>query len=98
MWPLWLVTNPHRSTVPSSKTLIPHSCDLSLPCRYLTAATSDRKVLHLELNISGAGLSYSPGDAIGVLPQNPPELVEGLLQRLGLDGSMVFEVEAVGAC
>lgn len=49
-------------------------------------------MLHLELDLSGSGMRYSPGDSLGVLPENDPALVEGLLERLGLDGDAVFDV------
>ena len=50
------------------------------------------KVLHLELDVRGSGIDYSPGDSVGVLPQNDPELVAGLVGRLGLDPGAVFHV------
>lgn len=62
-------------------------------CRSLTAEWSDRTVIHLEIDISNSGMKYGPGDSVGVLPQNAASLVSGLLQRLGLDGDVVFEVQ-----
>ncbi len=57
--------------------------------RYETAFWSDRKVLHLELSIRGSGMAYEPGDAIGVLPTNPPDLVAGLCKRLNVSPDKV---------
>eukprot|EP00898_Chlorokybus_atmophyticus_P003130 jgi/Chlat1/3818/Chrsp26S03971 len=62
--------------------------------RYLTSAASDRKILHVELDISGSGLKYVPGDSIAVLPVNDTKLVDLLLKRLDLDGRALFSVEA----
>lgn len=61
----------------------------------MTAEKSDRIVLHMELDVSNSGIKYGPGDSLGVLPQNPAQLVSALLQRLGLDGDAVFEVQPV---
>lgn len=65
----------------------------------MTAKSSDRTVIHMELDIRDSGMKYGPGDAVGVLPQNASPLVTGLLQRLGLDGDRVFELQpASGGC
>ena len=58
-------------------------------CENLCDAASEREVLHLEWDLSGSGMECRPGDAIGVMPSNAPELVDGLLGRLGADGSRV---------
>ena len=53
--------------------------------RYESAFWSDRKVLHLELDLGDSGMAalMGPGDAIGVCPANSPDLVARLLARLG---------------
>jgi sulfite reductase (NADPH) flavoprotein alpha-component len=45
---------------------------------------STRDVRHVELSIDGSGLRYEPGDALGVLPVNPPALVTQFLEALKL--------------
>ena len=50
------------------------------------------QVLHVEFNIEGSGMQYQPGDSVGLLPHNSPELVQGVLQHLGQDGSQVFSI------
>jgi len=52
----------------------------------ITARDGTRDVRHLELSLEGSGLAYEPGDALGVWPTNPPELVDAVLRTLGLDG------------
>jgi sulfite reductase (NADPH) flavoprotein alpha-component len=42
-------------------------------------------VQHLELSLEGSGLSYQPGDALGVVPRNDPALVRELIAALRLD-------------
>lgn len=48
---------------------------------------SDKDVRHIELSLEGSGLHYQPGDALGVWPVQSPELVQRILQTLGLDGA-----------
>ncbi|GAX83375.1 hypothetical protein CEUSTIGMA_g10800.t1 [Chlamydomonas eustigma] len=63
--------------------------------RYETAYWSDRKVLHLQFELSDSGMVYEAGDAVGVVPCNPPELVANTLKKLGLSGDEVFNAKAV---
>jgi sulfite reductase (NADPH) flavoprotein alpha-component len=53
----------------------------------ITSRDADKDVRHIEISLAGAGLSYAPGDALGVWPRNPPALVEQVLQASGLDGA-----------
>jgi sulfite reductase alpha subunit-like flavoprotein len=52
--------------------------------RYLTTSGSEKQVLHVELDLGNSGITYAPGDAIGILPENDPEMVDELLKRLNL--------------
>ncbi|MEO7757374.1 MAG: assimilatory sulfite reductase (NADPH) flavoprotein subunit [Dokdonella sp.] len=45
-----------------------------------------RAVHHVELSLDGSGLTYEPGDALGVWPTNAPSLVGAILDTLHLDG------------
>lgn len=47
---------------------------------------SGKEVRHYEISLSGSGLSYEVGDALGVVPANCPELVEGVLGALHCQG------------
>ncbi|TYZ67366.1 hypothetical protein PybrP1_010469 [[Pythium] brassicae (nom. inval.)] len=62
--------------------------------RYLTSHASERKVLGLEIDISGSSIRYSPGDSIGIKCPNRADDVDALLARLGANGEMLFRVEA----
>ncbi|MGZ5028672.1 MAG: assimilatory sulfite reductase (NADPH) flavoprotein subunit [Methylobacter sp.] len=53
----------------------------------LNGRGSNKKTHHLELSLEGSGLSYEPGDALGVYPSNPPEAINALLQALHFDGT-----------
>lgn len=59
----------------------------------LTGRGSTKETRHVELSLEGSGLSYQPGDVLGVLPQNDPELVAELLDRLDLAADVEVEVK-----
>ncbi|WP_343222447.1 assimilatory sulfite reductase (NADPH) flavoprotein subunit [Lysobacter sp. ISL-50] len=50
------------------------------------AYSADKDIRHIELSLEGSGLHYQPGDALGLWPRNPPELVQAVLETLELDG------------
>lgn len=54
--------------------------------RRLSGAGSAKEVRHFEIALTGSGLSYEAGDALGVFPANDPALVEEVLRALGCDG------------
>jgi len=49
----------------------------------LNGRGSDRETRHLELSLEGSGIVYEPGDAVGIVPHNDPELVKELIEELG---------------
>ena len=54
--------------------------------RSLSHADRLRPVHHLELDLSDAQLPLQPGDAVGITPDNPPDLVARLLDLAGCSG------------
>lgn len=50
----------------------------------LTGRGSSKETRHLEVSLDSSGLTYEPGDALGVMPCNDPQLVAMLLERLAL--------------
>jgi sulfite reductase (NADPH) flavoprotein alpha-component len=50
----------------------------------LTGRGSSKETRHIELSLEGSGLTYEPGDALGIVPRNDPALVDGLLEYLSL--------------
>ncbi len=48
----------------------------------LNGRGSNKETRHLELSLEGSGLSYKPGDSLGIYPENDPELVDLLLKEL----------------
>ena len=59
----------------------------------ISARDGSRDIRHIELSLRDSGLSYEPGDALGVWPSNPPPLVDALLDTLKLDGQAAVTVD-----
>jgi sulfite reductase (NADPH) flavoprotein alpha-component len=57
----------------------------------LNGTGSTRETWHVEIAADAPGFSYLPGDAIGVVPDNDPNLALALAEAVGLgaDGSVV---------
>ncbi len=59
----------------------------------ITSRSSDKDIRHIEIDLGDSGLSYQPGDSLGVWFQNDPQLIERLLSELGLTGDEQIEVQ-----
>jgi sulfite reductase (NADPH) flavoprotein alpha-component len=57
----------------------------------LTGRGSTKETRHVELSLEDSGLTYEPGDALGVVARNDPALADLLLERLGLAGDELRE-------
>jgi sulfite reductase (NADPH) flavoprotein alpha-component len=49
----------------------------------LTGRGSSKETRHIELALEGSGLSYQPGDALGIVAHNDPAVVAAVLEALG---------------
>ena len=54
---------------------------------------SGKEVRHFEIALGGSGLAYEVGDALGVIPENCPELVTQILAALNATGDEPVKVE-----
>jgi sulfite reductase (NADPH) flavoprotein alpha-component len=63
----------------------------------LNASGADKDVRQIGFDLTGSGLRYEAGDALGVWPTNSPELVDELLEVLKHDGKVEVEVSGHGA-
>lgn len=52
----------------------------------MTDSDSEKETRHIELALE-AGMDYTPGDAVGILPTNRDSEVEAVLHALGYTGS-----------
>ncbi len=57
---------------------------------------SNKETRHLELSLEGSGLTYEPGDSLGIYPENDPELVDLLLNEFKWDASENVTVNKEG--
>lgn len=59
----------------------------------LNGRGSNKETRHLEISLEGSGLTYQPGDSLGVYPENDPELVDLLLAEMGWDPEETVRVK-----
>ena len=62
----------------------PYSAEVLVNQR-ITASGGSKDVRHIELALGDSGLTYEPGDSLGVWPSNPPALVDAIVDALKLD-------------
>jgi sulfite reductase (NADPH) flavoprotein alpha-component len=62
----------------------------------LNGAGSSKETRHIELSLKGSDLSYNPGDALGIVPSNDPELVNCILEEMEWDEEAVVTVGKQG--
>ncbi|WP_058187840.1 diflavin oxidoreductase [Terracidiphilus gabretensis] len=54
--------------------------------RLLTGPASEKETRHIEVSLEGSGIQYTPGDSLGVLPENRSDMVQEVLQLLNFRG------------
>lgn len=52
----------------------------------ITGRDSDKNIRHIELSLEDSGITYQPGDALGVWFDNDPALVQAIVNKLNLNG------------
>src|SRR5262249_5051597 len=53
----------------------------------LHAPASSKDTRHIAFDLHGSGLTYNAGDALGIIPENCPDLVGWLLEALDASGA-----------
>ncbi|EGQ8444815.1 assimilatory sulfite reductase (NADPH) flavoprotein subunit [Vibrio cholerae] len=59
----------------------------------ITGRDSGKDVRHIEIDLADSGITYQPGDALGVWYENRPQLVNALLDSVGLSGHEEVQVD-----
>lgn len=72
----------------------PFSASLSVSQK-ITGRSSDKDVRHIEIDLEQSGLTYQPGDALGVWFDNDPQLADTILAKLSLDAEASVDVDGV---
>lgn len=62
----------------------------------LNGRGSNKETHHLELSLEGSGLTYEPGDTLGIYPENDPALVESILEELKWNADETVTVNKQG--
>ncbi|MCK8101268.1 assimilatory sulfite reductase (NADPH) flavoprotein subunit [Bacillus sp. 2CMS4F] len=62
----------------------------------LNGRGSNKETRHVELSLEGSGLTYEPGDSLGVYPENDPVLVDLLLQEMNWDPEEIVTLNKQG--
>src|ERR1700731_1095838 len=57
--------------------------------RRLSSDDSEKDTRHFEIDLTGWGLSFEPGDSVAVYPTNDPKLVDEILRALGAKGDEI---------
>jgi sulfite reductase (NADPH) flavoprotein alpha-component len=67
----------------------------SLP---LNGPGSQKDTRHVMIGLAGSDLAYKPGDALGVYPENCPDLVDEVLRALGADDRLDLRSALLREC
>ncbi|MCX9490221.1 NADPH-dependent assimilatory sulfite reductase flavoprotein subunit, partial [Vibrio cholerae] len=70
----------------------PYTASLSTSQK-ITGRDSGKDVRHIEIDLADSGITYQPGDALGVWYENRPQLVAELLESVGLSGDEQVQVD-----
>lgn len=62
----------------------------------LNGPGSNKETRHIELSLQGSNLSYGPGDCLGIIPENDPELVTSLLKEMKWDADTAVTINKQG--
>lgn len=62
----------------------------------LNGRGSNKETRHLEISLEGSGLTYQPGDSLGIYPENDPVLVDLLLEEMNWNAEEIVTVNKQG--
>lgn len=79
------VENPWNKQTPYTASL--------LTSQKITGRDSGKDVRHIEIDLEGSGITYQPGDALGVWYENSSDLVASILDQVGLSGIESIELD-----
>lgn len=62
----------------------------------LNGQGSNKETLHVELSLEDSGISFEPGDSLGIFPNNDPDLVDLLVKELGFSPTESVSINKQG--
>ena len=68
----------------------PYSAKL-LSNRMLSGVNSNKEIMHYEIDLGDSGLKYEVGDSLSIFPTNKEDLVNKIIDRLGVEFDFVPE-------
>lgn len=65
--------------------------------KVISGKNSSKEIVHYEISLKDSGLTYEAGDALNIVPQNDPELINLILAQLGLSGDEQVDGQKLSA-
>lgn len=62
----------------------------------LNGRGSNKETRHLELSLEDSNLQFEPGDSLGIYPQNQPELVDQLIDKMNWNNEELVTINKQG--
>ncbi|MCU4677127.1 assimilatory sulfite reductase (NADPH) flavoprotein subunit [Catenovulum sp. 2E275] len=59
----------------------------------ITGRDSSKDIRHFEISLEGSGLTYQPGDSLGIWFRNDEKMVDEIISKLGLDANASIKVD-----
>ncbi|HSI63750.1 MAG TPA: flavodoxin domain-containing protein, partial [Candidatus Saccharimonadia bacterium] len=56
-----------------------------------------KETWHYEIALENSGITYEPSDSLAIVPQNAPDMVEGILKAAKLTGTEAVELNGSGS-
>lgn len=64
--------------------------------RLLSGPGSDKEIRHVEFALADSGIEYEAGDALAVIPENDPELVDAIVEHFRVSVGTLVDGEPLG--
>lgn len=64
--------------------------------RLLSGAGSDKEIRHFEFALADSGIEYEAGDALSVIPENNPDLVDAIAEHFRVSADTLVDGEPLG--
>ncbi|WP_199170436.1 assimilatory sulfite reductase (NADPH) flavoprotein subunit [Sporosarcina sp. P26b] len=62
----------------------------------LNGRGSNKETRHVEISLEGSGLTYEPGDSVGIFPTNNPDLIDEIIRLGNWNAEETVEINSQG--